>query len=337
MPLYIIREDITRIATDAIVNPTDPTLSGGGGLDRQIHEKGGEVFMSAIGTARLGGELAVGEARATVAGALPCRFVIHTVGPRYVDGCSGERSFLLRAYRNAISCARSLGCESIALPLISTGTFAYPLRESFLAAREVAMEFVDQYELSISLVVYQKEALDISRTIVAYVEDRIGRDDPVERRRRDAKTESPICWPERECHEIISPSFRGMQYRTKSSHALQTYDAAQEAENSRIITSIYGERTLDEILDELDESFSEMLLRFIDERGMKDSECYKRANIDRKLFSKIRSDKYYRPSKPTVIAFALALSLTLDETKRLLTAAGFALSGSSKFDVIIEY
>ena len=323
MPLYIIREDITRIRADAIVNPTDQKLSGRGGLDRQIHDKGGDALRTAVQALRAGGGLDVGQARATVGGSLPCRFVIHAVGPRYKDGASGEREKLFDAYRNALTSACSLGCESVALPLISTGTFAYPLRESFLAAREVALEFVEKHELSVSLVIYQKEALAVSREIVEEIEDRIG-----EGETPWANDFSQRCESRRERRRIYEESdFFRAEDEPIAKAALLGDDAIPPVDTC----------SLEDLLGALDESFSEMLLRLIDERGMKDSECYKRANIDRKLFSKIRSDKGYRPSKPTVIAFALALTLSLSETKGLLRAAGFALSGASKFDVIVEY
>ena len=323
MPLYIIREDITKIHADAIVNPTDRALSARGGLDRQIHEKGGFALHAAAHALRSGGGLAVGEARATVGGALPCRFVIHAVGPRYAGGTKGEGEQLRRAYRNALTCAVSLGCESVALPLISTGTFGYPLRESFLAARETAMAFVEKFELSVSLVIYQKEALTVSREIVEDIEDRIGSAKALE--------VAEFCRVrERRLEQERAAKEHREQRRKEELLAKETVcdeDAVTPFDLGSLTTR----------LDALDESFSEMLLRLIDERGMKDSECYKKANIDRKLFSKIRSDKSYRPSKPTVIAFALALTLSLRDTKRLLETAGFALSGASKFDVIVEY
>ena len=96
-------------------------------------------------------------------------------------------------------------------------------------------------------------------------------------------------------------------------------------------------RSLDDLMEHMSETFSQMLLRLIDERGVKDPDVYRKANIDRRHFSKIRKDKDYTPNKKTVLAFAIALELSLDETKDLLMRAGFALSNSSRADVIIRY
>ena len=136
--------------------------------------------------------------------------------------------------------------------------------------------------------------------------------------------------------EIIMPEFLLRKMVSGKKQTGENYDLYET-------TSVYTEapsaapRSLEDLLDELEETFSEHLIRLIDQKGMKDPDVYKKANVDRKLFSKIKNDKDYRPKKTTALAFAFALELSLDETLDLIGRAGYTLSHSSKFDVIVEY
>lgn len=320
MPIQIIRNDITKIQCNAIVNAANSTLLGGGGVDGAIHKAAGKGLL--FECMRLGG-CKVGQAKITGGHKLPCKYVIHTVGPKWKGGQNGEKELLESCYRESLKLAIANNCETIAFPLISSGVYGYPKDQALRVAVDVITQFLLEHDMLVYIVVFDKSAFQISEKlftdIASYIDDKyVDTHFEFNRTRRNEDGESTLLGET----QILSDE-------------LEERDTAQFApQPSMAMPKLHS---LDDALNQIDESFSEMLLRKIDERGMKDSECYKKANIDRKLFSKIRSDAHYKPSKTTAIAFAVALELPLEETKNFLMKAGFALSHSSKFDIIIEY
>lgn len=309
MPLEIIRNDITKVHADAIVNAANSSLLGGGGVDGAIHRAAGPELLAECRT--LGG-CKTGEAKITKGYRLPARYVIHTVGPVWHGGKSNEEKLLAECYRNSLALAKEYGLESIAFPLISAGAFGYPKDEALKVAISVIGDFLMSNDMTVYVVVYDKAAFMLSEklfsSIKQYIDDRYIEEHPSG---RNSRLEEASLLRESYLEEAHLPLMEAPAKRRK--------------------------RSLDEVVNHLDETFSQMLLRMIDERGMTDSQAYKRANIDRKLFSKIRNDVHYSPSKATAVAFAIALGLNLDETRDLLLKAGYALSSSSKFDIIVQY
>lgn len=306
MPLQIVRNDITKMKVDAIVNAANESLLGGGGVDGCIHRAAGPQLLEECET--LGG-CRTGDAKITKGYRLPCKYIIHAVGPVYLDGRHHEQDELESCYRKSLALAKEHGCESVAFPLISSGIYGYPKDQALQVAVDTIGAFLRENEMTVYIVVFDRRAYQIGgklfADIAAYIDDRYV----------EEHTDS-----------------RAERQRQEELYSILATPAPQKAADKRV-----GAKSLEEAVSELDESFSEMLLRKIDESGMTDAQCYKKANIDRKLFSKIRSDKFYKPSKPTVLAFALALELEPDQLREMLAKAGFALSHSSKFDIIVEY
>lgn len=304
MPLEIVRNDITKMKVDAIVNAANETLLGGGGVDGCIHRAAGPELLQEC---RTRGGCRTGEAKITGAYRLPCRYIIHTVGPVWNGGKYGEREQLASCYRTSLALAKEHGCETVAFPLISSGIFGYPKDQALRVAVDTIGEFLLHNDMTVYIVIFSRTAYQISSKLFAdiaeYVDDHYV----------DAHTDS-----QRERLRRMSV----LEGRALSAGAAA---APMSADG------------LDRLLAHLDAGFSETLLKLIDRSGKKDSEIYKKANVDRKLFSKIRNNPDYKPSKETAIAFAIALELNLDETRDLVARAGYALSASSKFDVIIEY
>ena len=295
MPIQIVRNDITKMNCDAIVNAANNSLLGGGGVDGAIHRAAGEKLLAEC--KKLGG-CRTGEAKITKAYKLPCKYIIHTVGPVWHGGAYGEEELLISCYRNSLMLAEKYKCKSVAFPLISAGAYGYPKVQALQIAVTEICKFLMKNDITVYIVVFDKDCFQISKRLIhditEYIDERYVEEHYNERTRR-----------------LMNYPFGGQELTEPIS--------------------------LSDAVGQIDESFSQMLIRKIDEKGMTDAQCYKKANVDRKLFSKIKNNVLYKPKKTTAVAFAVALELPFSELKDMLSKAGFSLTHSNKFDIIIEY
>lgn len=293
MPITIVRQDITRMRVDAIVNAANTRLAMGGGVCGAIFKAAGPDRLQAACDKVV--PISTGEAVLTPGFDLPAKYVIHAAGPVYRDWSAGQNERLLRsAYMESLKLAHEHDCGSIAFPLISSGIYGYPKEEALRVAMAAIRDFLADHDMDVYLTVFDRAAFAVSEKLLGAVESYI-----------DENYVDAHCLRSRELPEEVS--------------------------------SAMPSKGLEELIDNLDEPFNAALMRLIDVRGKTDAEVYKRANIDRKLFSKIRTGKGYMPGKRTILALAIALELSLSETNDLLQRAGYALSHSQKFDVIVEF
>ncbi|GAE90176.1 O-acetyl-ADP-ribose deacetylase [Acetivibrio straminisolvens] len=311
MPLKIIHSDITKLHVDAIVNAANSSLLGGGGVDGAIHRVAGPELVEEC---RILGGCKTGQAKITKGYRLPAKYIIHTVGPVWRGGKNNEEKLLKDCYKNSLALAKEYNCESIAFPLISAGAFGYPKDKAIETAVTVIGDFLLDNEMTVYLVIYDKTEFVLPKELLSSITQYID----------DKYMEEYLLEPEDGLARIYE-----LEESYREAPDMLSKEVPAPVRKSR--------RRLEDVVKNLDETFSQMLLRLIDEKGMTYAETYRRANVDRRLFSKIKNDVEYKPSKNTVIAFAIALRLNLDETKDLLQKAGFALSRSNKFDIIIEY
>lgn len=368
MPFTIVRNDITRMAVDAIVNSAAPNLLGGGGADGEIHRVAGPALKEAC---RALGGCKPGQAKLTEGYGLPCRYVIHTVGPVWMGGMFHEEETLRSCYRNALQLAWEKQLETIAFPLISSGIFAYPREKALRIAMDEIGHFVLESDLMVYLVVYDRESFRISsrlqQDIQQYVDDRYVEEHSDAWPDAEPKAAEPFQVGEAHTGRFTAVRPFGQPLWSREAQPNNMAQTAWEAEEelpeddweaSDVCCTIPAETvcipdaaphaTIPDAADheailrnllsqQRDESFTQRLLRLIDESGMTDPECYRRANIDRRLFSKIRNNPHYQPSKQTALAFAVSLRLSREDTDQLLRTAGLALSRSSKFDLVVAY
>lgn len=329
MPFQIVRNDITHMHVDAIVNAANEQLRHGGGVCGAIFAAAGAAELQEA-CDRIG-HCDTGSAVATPAFALPARHVIHTVGPVWHGGNSGEEQALRSCYRSSLELAQSLGDTSVAFPLISSGIYGYPKE----AALDVAIDEIRRFLASsdsdpdIYLALFDVDAMRSAGgrfgPITQLINDLYAQQHSARRRLGwEASNVAPQA-PSMIAEACDAPAPR------QSPHLphLPRFGRKRGAESSSA--------SLEQLLQQVDAGFSQTLLTMIDERNLKDSEVYKRANMSRQHFSKIRNNAAYQPKKATVLALAVALQLSLEDTRLLLERAGFALSNADARDVIVRY
>ena len=329
MPFEIVRNDIINMQVDALVNTANPNPVIGSGVDYEIHKKAGHKLIK---IRRKIGCISSGDAVITPGYKLDAGYVIHTVGPIWEDGKQGEEEILASCYRKSLALAKEHHCKSIAFPLIATGNYGFPKSLALqIAVREIS-SFLLENEMQVYLVVFGKEAFELSeklfKSVSSYIDENYIRTKTFDEYAAEYIYGSPV----------ETGKIRNRLKRSSVIPAdMYSSRAMDECCEMSISPAPMDREALGKQLKDLDAGFSETLLKLIDRTGKKDSEIYKKANVDRKLFSKIRNNMDYKPSKATALAFAFALELDIDETKDFILRAGYALSHSSKFDVIIEY
>jgi O-acetyl-ADP-ribose deacetylase (regulator of RNase III) len=310
MPFTLVRQDITRMQVDAIVNSANTALQMGGGVCGAIFRVAGAADLG-IACDKLA-PIKTGESVITPGFRLAARYVIHTAGPVYRDGKHGEEEQLRSCYLNSLKRAVENECESIAFPLISSGIYGYPKEQALRVATTAIQAFLAEHDMNVFLAVFDRAAFTVSEQLLGQVASYIDEHYVDEH------------WDRRRGQRLLDVEIKALNAPAPQMSFTEAKAATPAAR-------------LDDLVGNLDSPFSTTLLHLIDAKGKTDVEVYKRANLDRRLFSKIRTAKGYMPSKLTAVALAVALELTLDETDDLLERAGYALSPSQKFDVIVEY
>ncbi|MBQ3006369.1 MAG: macro domain-containing protein [Clostridia bacterium] len=325
MPLQIIRQDITKMKVDAIVNTTNEEMVGYSGVDLAVHTAAGPMLDEECRKIR---PLGLGTAKITGAYNLDAKYIIHTSGPVWHGGLVGESIILKSCYTESLKLAVANGCESVAFPLISAGAYGYPKDQVLKFAIQVITEFLFEHELNVYLCVYDRKSYEFSRVVFNEISELIN-DDYAEEKASVFSSEA-----ERSERTVyLKENRRRDKFKAPEPKLCSSMPAPQSAEYGSV-----KNKTLAEYMKAMDKSFAYKLFDLIDSKGMTDVECYKKANVDKKTFSKIKCNPdTYKPSKQTAVAFAIALELTLDETQDLLASAGLTLSRSFTFDKIIRY
>ncbi|MBR5704534.1 MAG: macro domain-containing protein [Deltaproteobacteria bacterium] len=351
MPFKIIRNDITRVKADAIVNTANPEPIYGSGTDYAVYMAAGAEDL--LAERKKIGAMQTGEVFVTPAFRLPAKYIIHAVGPGWIDGNHGELDDLASCYRKSLLMAKQMRLESIAFPLIATGVNGFPKDKALKTALETIAAFLEHNDLDITLVVFNREAFVLSAALTDDVRQFIDDNYIAEGYGTGSVPGASMSVMESALFPASRSADRSFARLGRIRNRLSKAESRPDFEDECLEEPVFkcelshdsrtaapeepSNESLRDILDNIGESFRDRLLWLIEEKGLAEPDVYKKAFIDRKLFSKIRRNPGYSPKKQTAVALAFALRLNPDETADLLKSAGYALSSSSKFDLIVLY
>ena len=354
MPFRIVRNDITKMHVDAIVNTANPKPEYGAGLDTAVYEAAGVDKL--LARRKEIGEVERGSSFITDGYDLPAKYIIHTVGTGWRGGDQGEEEIIRKCYRSVFALAIENNIESLAIPLLASGSYGFPKGIALRIAISEIEAFMADHDPELYLVVFDEKSFSLSSELYGDIDTYINENYVEEKR----KEEYPDDFEPQSDRRLMASSMAmaggafhsptmplaesrpskklGSKLRGKASAGKeQKIYAADLCEDAVCMASPQEERSLDDVIKNLDKTFMEMVFSFADSKGMTDVEVQKKANLDRKAFSKLKCGTTKNPSKSTALALAIALKLNLDDTKDLLSRAGLALSPCSKQDLIVQY
>ena len=332
MPFRIIRNDITKVKADAIVNTVNPDAAIGGGVETAIYKAAGEEKL--FEARKKLGILQPGEVAVTEAFDLAAKYIIHVSSPWWNGGNQGEIECLRGCYEKALKTAKDYGCESIAFPLLATGTYGFPKKEGVQIAVDAFTEFLKEYEMEITLVVFGSEAVSVSGELVDEVRSFID-DHLVEEALTVEYSEDKIYRREHR-FGVREASFAVVREEAEEAERLYTAKTFPVAEKKPLATCLPSASLEDTLKNIYTDSFEKHLQKLINKKGLKNSEVYAAANISKQYFSKLLKGQV-KPSKEKMLALAVGLRLNMDEAIDFLRIAGYALSPISQTDIVVEY
>ena len=354
MPFQIVRNDITKMHVDAIVNTANPMPGYGAGIDSAVYEAAGKDKL--LAKRHEVGAIDRGTSVITDGYQLPAKYIIHTVGTAWQGGKEGEEDIIRSCYRSVFTVASKNDISSLAIPLLATGSYGFPKGIALRIALSEIEAFMSVSDMDVYLVVFDEKSVSLSSELYGDIDEYINDNYVDEKNQVDypnsyGRTESVVQRPESFAGGLASigavPRFlkaNKTEKRKGSNKKAESIEAAFEDEEEMLSSDmclsapiLEEERSLDDVVNNLDKTFMELVFSFADAKGLTDVEVQKKANLDRKTFSKLKCGTTKNPSKSTALALAVALELNLDDTKDLLSRAGLALSPCSKQDVIVQY
>ena len=333
MPFQIIRNDITKVKADAIVNTANPKPTYGDGTDRAIYEAAGKKNL--LLERKKIGDIAPGQAAVTPAFDLNAKYIIHTVGPLWQGGQYGEFDTLRSCYENSLKLALDLKCRSVAFPLIATGVYGFPKDKALQIAMSVIEPFLMQHSMKVIMVVFDKKSFELSGTLVEKIEAYVDENYVEAQRKRQFLVDLEIDLPDEDTERRMRERMR----REREALSLREIDHVPDKPKSSIgIGSFVQPKKvkIDDLLATSEKTFQETFFDLMKAKKLKPSDVYNSADLSRQLFSKMQCDVNYHPNKYTAIKLCLSLKLDIDQTMDLLSRAGFTLSPSSKPDLVVK-